>query len=193
MIQSSRFRVTTKWLAFAAIIFCMSLLWTYYKHAQLILSQDVSAWTEDHRADCAVVLTGGPGRVREGFDLLAQGRIRKLIISGVYHQAELRDIFPQWPYYGPISEEDVVLEKRSSTTYGNAQQTLPLVEALRCQDVLLITSRLHMQRSHRLFQAVFPTEIKITTRSIVSGSLKPTLVELFIESTKSIFYEIWAY
>src|SRR5580658_8318424 len=109
--------------------------------------EPISAWTEDHKADCAVVLTGGPGRVREGFDLLAQGQVRKLIISGVHPKATLREIFPQWPFYGNLREEDVVLERRSATTYGNAQQSLPLVEALHCRNLVLITSHLHMHRA----------------------------------------------
>jgi len=169
------------------------LIAIYYKQSRIILEQKITAWTDDRRADCAVVLTGGPGRVREGFDLLAQGRIRKLIISGVYQYAELREIFPQWPYYGPISSDDVILEKRSATTYGNAQQSLPLVEALKCKDVILVTSRIHMHRSFRIFRTVFPAEIPIYTRAIVAGHFQPTKVELFIETTKSIFYSLWAY
>lgn len=165
----------------------------YLKEVKKISSQTVTAWTEDHSADCAIVLTGSFGRVREGFDLLTQERVRKLIISGVYRQAELRDIFPIWPYYGPISEEDVILEKRSSTTYGNAQQSLPLVEALHCRDVVLITSRLHMYRSYQIFRASFPSDIPIYPRAVVGGQLKPTMIELFIETTKSIFYDLWAY
>jgi uncharacterized SAM-binding protein YcdF (DUF218 family) len=172
---------------------CVFVSYAFYGQSQKILSQEITSWVEDQRADCAVVLTGGPGRVREGFDLLTQGRIRKLIISGVYPQAELRDIFPQWPYYGPMEEDDVILEKRSATTYGNAQQSLPLVEALRCRDIILVTSRLHMHRSFKIFRAVFPAEIPITSRAIVAGRAKPTNFELFVETTKAIFYSIWAY
>jgi len=170
-----------------------SLAYLYHKQSKEILKEEVTAWTEEQRADCAIVLTGSPGRVREGFDLLAQGRVRKLIISGVYPQAQLRDIFPQWPYYGPISEDDVILEKRSLTTYGNAQQSLPLVEALRCYDVMLVTSRLHMYRSYRIFRAVFPSEMNIYARSIVAGHYAPTKIELFFETIKTLFYNLWAY
>ncbi len=181
-------------IAIVVVVILISFLGiSYYRVSKKILSQEATSWTQDHRADCAVVLTGGPGRVREGFDLLAQGRIKKLIISGVYQHADLREIFPQWPYYGPLSEEDVILEKRSSTTYGNAQQSLPLVEALRCRDILLVTSRIHMYRSYSIFKAVFPDDYPIVARAIVAGRYKPTMVELLIEATKSIFYGLWAY
>jgi uncharacterized SAM-binding protein YcdF (DUF218 family) len=178
---------------FLIILFAATAGVLLYTESNRILAQNVSAWTEDHRADCAVVLTGAPGRIREGFDLLVQGRVRKLLISGVYPQAELRDIFPQWPYYGPLNEEDVILEKRSNTTYGNAQQSLPLVEALRCRDVILITSRIHMYRAGRIFRAVFPSNYAIYLRATVAGRFQPEFPDLLLEATKSLFYHLWAY
>src|SRR5882672_1590713 len=119
-----------RWIAISALsVFVLALAGLFSREIGLIEREPISAWVEDHKADCAVVLTGGPGRIREGFDLLAQGQVRKLIISGVHPRSTLREIFPQWPFYGGLHEDDVVLEKRSTTTYGNAQQSLPLVEA----------------------------------------------------------------
>lgn len=163
------------------------------KELKLIASEPISAWTDDHRADCAVVVTGGPGRVREGFDLLSQGLVHKLIISGVNPRATLREIFPQWPFYGSLQTEDVVLERRSATTYGNAVQSLPLVEAMHCRSLVLITSHLHMSRAYRTFREVFPPEILIQTRSVSSGSIPPRTADLAIEVVKSLFYSLWAY
>jgi len=131
--------------------------------------------------------------VREGFDLLAQKQVRKLIISGVHPKATLREIFPQWPFYGGLREDDVVLERRSATTYGNAQQSLPLVEALHCRSVVLVTSHLHMRRAFKTFRQVFPPEILILTRSISSGYVPPRTWDLTVETIKSLFYSLWAY
>jgi uncharacterized SAM-binding protein YcdF (DUF218 family) len=155
--------------------------------------EPISAWTEDHKADCAVVLTGGPGRIREGFDLLAQGQVRKLIISGVHPKATLREIFPQWPFYGALHEEDVVLERRSGTTYGNAQQSLPLVEAMHCRSLVLITSQVHMRRAYKTFRQVYPSEFLLLARSVSSGFVPPRTYDVAIEALKSLFYSLWAY
>ena len=157
------------------------------------MSEPISAWLEDHRADCAVVLTGGPGRVREGFDLLAQHQVNKLIISGVHPRASLREIFPAWPFYGNLRLEDVVLERRSTTTYGNALQSLPLVEAVRCRSVVLVTSHIHMRRAYRTFREIFPREIVILTRGIAAGSVPPRPNDVAFEVLKSAFYSLWAY
>lgn len=165
----------------------------FYNEFKVIQSEPVQSWNKTSTADCAVVLTGGPGRVREGFDLLANQNIKKLIIAGVYTNARLREIMPLWSFYGNLSENDVVLDRRSETTFGNAQQSLPLVEALNCRDVLLVTSRLHMHRAYSTFRATYPENIYIKKHTIIGGKLRPSVWETFFETLKSLFYTVWAY
>ena len=179
-------------IGFGLLVFFLGI-WRFYLEVKRVKNQNITAWTQGHRADCAVVLTGGRGRVSEGFDLLSQNRVKKLIISGVYPGARLREIFPQWLFYGNLSEKDVILEKRSRTTYGNAQQSFPIVDALHCYDIILITSRLHMYRALRIFHSVFPKEFPIYPRSILMGSYKIDPFDLGFEVTKSLFYSLWAY
>src|SRR4051812_28613925 len=163
-----------RWISLAVIVLVLVIFGGFLRREMGFIEREpISAWTEDHKADCAVVLTGGPGRVREGFDLLAQGQVRKLIISGVHPKATLREIIPQWPFYGGLHEEDVVLERRSATTYGNAQQSLPLVEAMHCRSLVLVTSHLHMRRAYKTFRQVFPGEVLIEPRAISSGFIPP--------------------
>jgi len=180
-------------LFFALIILSAIIVYFYSLESKVILQEPLTAWEKDHFSDCAIVLTGGPGRVREGFDMLAQGNARKLIISGVYPGAQLREIFPQWPFYGSLKKNDVILEKRSGTTYGNALQTLPLVEALNCRDITLITSKLHMYRAFQIYKNVYPKNFLIHKRSVIGHSMEPNFWRLYFETTKSLFYSLWAY
>lgn len=166
---------------------------TLMRERSRILATPIHAWTQDHVADCAVILTGGPARIREGIDLLSRNEVRKLIISGVNPQTEFRDIFLLLPFYGSLNADDVVLEKKSRTTWGNAQQSLPLVEALKCRDIVLVTSRVHMYRALKTFQAEFPPSVSIYPRAVVWGSAKPDQGEVFSEIVKSLFYSLWAY
>lgn len=177
-------------IAFVAII---SVVWIYVVEIQNILSTQPKSWSSDPVADCAVVLTGGRYRIQEGIDLLNQKRVKKLIISGVHPDASLKEIFPQWNHYGSMKETDVILEKQSKTTYGNAQQSLQLVEALQCRDIILVTSRLHMYRSLNTFKSVFPVSIGMTENSVVAGRYKFGWLDLLIEATKSAFYTTWVY
>lgn len=181
------------WRLWALIILAVGLSLRLSREVQFLRASPVTSWTKTQSADCAVVLTGGPGRVREGFDLLVEGRVKKLIISGVHPEVKLRDLLPMWPFYQGLSEQDVVLEKRSETTWGNAQQSLPIVEALRCRDVLLVTSRVHMHRASQTFRSVFPDAIAIHAQSVVGTRAEPGLDEALVEALKSLFYSIWAY
>jgi uncharacterized SAM-binding protein YcdF (DUF218 family) len=182
-----------RWIAAFAFLVVFVFTWAFVREMRLIRHQPISSWTDDSTADCAVVLTGGPNRIREGFDLLARQKVHKLIVSGVHPQAGIRDIMPLWPFYSEIREQDVVLERRSRTTYGNAQQTLQLVEALRCRDLILVTSRTHMRRALATFRAEFPTNMPIIPHAVISGSLEPSWSELTTETLKALFYSLWAY
>ena len=167
--------------------------WAFVRESNLIRQQAITSWSRDVSADCAVVLTGGSNRVREGIDLLSRKSVQKLIISGVNPQTDVKSMFSIWPYYGVVNFPDIILERRSETTYGNAQQTLPLVEALRCRDVVLITSRAHMRRALKTFAAEFPKGFTLIPRAVTSGPYEQPWTEVSIEALKSLFYSLWAY
>ena len=114
-------------------------------------------------------------------------------IAGVFSNTTLRDMLPTLPFYGDIKEEDIFLDRRSGTTYGNAQQTLPVAEAMHCRDVVLITSSLHMPRAFKTFRAGFPEKILIYKHSIVPGRAESGFLESSYEVLKSFFYSLWAY
>lgn len=158
-----------------------------------VASTPINSWEQEIEADCAIVLTGGIGRVREGLDLLYRGSVKKLIVSGVHPKAEWRDILPSQAFYGNIREDDVVLERRSTTTYGNATQSLPLVEALHCRSIALVTSHLHMNRAYKTFRAVFPVDFPIYSYAMVGGEYNPSFMDTSFETIKSLFYSTWAY
>ncbi len=165
----------------------------FAREYQLVSHHPVDAWIMDQKADCAVVLTGGAHRVREGFDLLVQNQVFKLVISGVHSGAQLKELLPMKPVYGRLNDQDVFLERQSQTTFGNAVQSLQIVEVLRCRDVLLVTSRLHMYRAMRTFQSIYPAQIKIVPHAVLTGTGPVASSEVFFEALKSLFYSLWAY
>ncbi len=179
-------------LYFSIFLFVLFIVIFYFEY-MAVGSVRSTAWTQASEADCGIVLTGGPGRIREGMDLLANKNIRKLIISGVNPNSDIKEIFPQWVFYPEVDEKDVVLEKRSETTFGNATQSLPLVEILGCQDVMIITSALHMYRSKRTFNRVFPKFMDIKTHIQTRSNESESGFDRLQETLKSLFYSIWAY
>jgi len=171
------------------IFFGMFFLEAYRK----IRSEPLTAWQTDASADCAVVLTGGAGRIREAISLLTRGLVKKLIISGVHPDVELRDLYQMGPYTYGWNDEDIVLEKKSSTTFGNAQQSWPLVEALNCRGIVLVTSQLHMPRAYLTFQKAFPEGFALQKHTIPPSQSEASIYEISTEVIKTLFYSIWAY
>lgn len=145
------------------------------------------------KTDCGVVLTGAPGRIREAFEVFAQKKFDKLIISGVYKDTQLHEIFPQLAFYPEINPENIVLEKISGSTYGNAVQSLLVAETLKCKSLLLMTSDLHMHRAYRMFKAGFPGPIKIEKYHIKNSAKGNSFFDIYLETVKSIFYNVIIY
>ena len=179
-------------LIFLAILTILAII-KFRLEYKLVTSTFPNSWEQEVEADCAIALTGGSGRVREALDLLYRGSFKKLIMSGVHHKAEWREILPSQTFFGGLKADDVVLERRSTTTYGNATQSLPLVEALHCRSIALVTSHLHMNRAFKTFRAVFPVDFPIYSYSVVSGELNSSFVDASFETIKSLFSSTWAY
>lgn len=185
--------IRSKVLLFAGAV-SIIFLFQFQQQFELVQSEPITAWSVSSQGDCAVVLTGGAGRVREGFDLLSQRTIKKLIVSGVKPSSSLTEIFPLWVFYPELREEDIFLERRSETTFGNAQQSLPLVEALNCREVLLITSHLHMYRAYKTFRSIFPAHIELIKVGLPTAHRYSLgFWETANEGLKSLFYSYWAY
>jgi uncharacterized SAM-binding protein YcdF (DUF218 family) len=108
------------------------------------------------RTDAIVVLTGGSGRVREGLELLRQGRADRLFVSGVYRGVDLRELLR-------VREEDagnlgqrVDLGYDADDTQGNALETARWMQRRGYRSLRLVTGAYHMPRSLLEFRSVMP-------------------------------------
>lgn len=98
--------------------------------------------------DAIVVLTGGSNRLQTGFDLLAQGRGKKLFISGVYQGVEVRELLAQSRKNDHKGLDCcVVLGFEADDTAGNADETAAWMKAEGYTSFYLVTSHYHMKRA----------------------------------------------
>lgn len=160
--------------------------WVLFE-AYNLKNRDITSWLLATKGDCALVLTGGSGRVRAGFDLLQRGDVRKLIISGVNPNVTLDEIFPQIEIYPGVQRFNVVLESHSRTTYGNVVQSLPLLKRLNCHKVVVVTSQIHMPRSISLFRK-YSKDFEFEPHTVYAEN---KFGDLFYEALKKIFYNVW--
>lgn len=107
-------------------------------------------------ADGIVVLTGGPLRLREGLRLLAAGKGRKLLVSGVYRGVEVQELL-RVARQAPDSVECCVeLGYAADSTHGNARETAAWAEREGFRSLILVTANYHLRRSLLEFRRALP-------------------------------------
>jgi len=104
------------------------------------------------RADGIVVLTGGSQRLSDGLGLLAEGRGRRLLISGVYQKTGRDEIARKAGDMRPIPACCVDLGKSARNTIGNAIEARRWAQSNGFTSLLVVTSNYHMPRTVGEFQ-----------------------------------------
>ena len=98
-------------------------------------------------ADAIVVLTGGSERVKVALNLLAEGRAKRLLISGVHPDTTPRQIVSTTESDMALFSCCVDLDRIASNTLQNAEETAKWVHDNGYARVLIVTSAYHMPRA----------------------------------------------
>ena len=161
---------------------------------RLLPSEEVAL---DRNADGIVVLTGGTARISDGLELLAAGRGRRLLITGVNPGTTTSDIARQLADYGRVLACCVDLDYSAINTFGNALEARRWALDRGFRSLIIVTSAYHMPRalaeiSHQLPDVVlipFPVvsdRLRIepwwsnsaTTRLVLSEYFKYLFVQM---------------
>lgn len=111
---------------------------------------------EAKATDAIVVLTGGPMRLREGLRLLADGKAKKLLVSGVYRGVDVQDLL-RIARQAPESVECCVeLGYAADSTAGNATETAEWMAREGYSSLRLVTANYHLRRSLLEFRRAMP-------------------------------------
>ena len=98
-------------------------------------------------ADGIVVLTGGPFRINDALDLLAAGRGKRLLISGVNPATRPNEISRMMPEHQRLFACCVDLDHSAMNTIGNAVETRRWAKARDFQSLIVVTANFHMPRA----------------------------------------------
>ncbi|MBL4747702.1 MAG: YdcF family protein [Magnetovibrio sp.] len=123
------------------------------------------------KTDAIVVLTGGSGRLDEGFRLLEQGLGERLFISGVYKGVDmkvLRDATRE-----NLSRQNCCVDigHDAEDTIGNAIETRDWVRKQGFTSLRLVTSAYHMPRAILEFKYSLPG-IKLVEHPVFPAHVK---------------------
>ena len=125
----------------------------------------------DRNADGIVVLTGGDSRVTDAIALLAAGRAKRLLISGVYTGTTTNDIARQVVDYNRLLTCCVDLDYSAVNTLGNAVGTRQWMLKNGFHSLIVVTSAYHMPRALAELSRQLP-EVALIPYPVVSDRLR---------------------
>ncbi|MDQ2106516.1 YdcF family protein [Azospirillum isscasi] len=120
--------------------------------------------------DAIVVLTGGSGRLSTGLELLADGRARKLFVSGVYEGLEVQELLKRSRQFPGEMECCITLGYSADSTIGNAYETADWLREQGFTSMRLVTANYHMMRSLLEFRMVIP-EVDVVPHPVASPNV----------------------
>ena len=97
-------------------------------------------------ADGIVALTGGASRVTDAMELMAAGRGKRLLISGLNRTTTVGEILRRNPDFARVVRCCVDYD-RSLNTLGNAIETKRWAEGRGFRSLIVVTSNYHMPRA----------------------------------------------
>jgi uncharacterized SAM-binding protein YcdF (DUF218 family) len=114
--------------------------------AQFLQQTRTPAAAAPPTADGIVVLTGGADRIATGLRLLAEGRGRILLVSGVGGPVAFPELARR-AGANLVLASRVTLGREAASTYGNAQETAAWARARKLASLLVVTAYYHMPRA----------------------------------------------
>jgi uncharacterized SAM-binding protein YcdF (DUF218 family) len=99
------------------------------------------------RADAIAVLTGGPGRIEAGVQLLQEGAAPVLLVSGVGLGIGLEDIARLAGVAPDSLAGRVSLGRAAASTRGNAIEIAAFAEARGARRILVVSADFHLPRA----------------------------------------------
>jgi uncharacterized SAM-binding protein YcdF (DUF218 family) len=123
----------------AAVLAGVGFLWFIWR----VPADEVAL---DRNADGIVALTGGASRIADAIELLALGRGKRLLISGVNRGTSSKEISRLNPEFERWVRCCVDFD-RSLNTLGNAVETRRWAESRGFRSLIVVTSNYHMPRA----------------------------------------------
>lgn len=120
--------------------------------------------------EAVVVLTGGPGRISRGVELLASGKARELLISGVGADVPMRDLISESALPKNRLDCCVTLGRAARDTRENAIEAAGWAASRNIVSIRLVTSDFHMPRSLLEFKRRLP-KLQILPEPVITKSI----------------------
>jgi uncharacterized SAM-binding protein YcdF (DUF218 family) len=139
------------------------------------------------KADGIVVITGGPGRIEHGVEMLRQGKGKRMLIAGADPAVTKVDLVRRLGGKRQLVQCCVDLGSESVDTRSNAEETRRWLERRKFKSVRLVTSDWHMRRARYEFRRVLGGDFEVVPDAVRT---EPGFMTLFAEYNKYLLRRI---
>lgn len=119
--------------------------------------------------DAVVVLTGGPGRLARGIEVLRGGLARRLLVSGVNPKVRPEELIGAAKIPPDLFACCVDLGFEADTTRANAAEVASWVMKNGYRSVRLVTAGYHIPRAEAELQARLPEDVQLVSDGVGAG------------------------
>ena len=139
------------------------------------------------RTDAIVVITGGSGRIEHAMDVLAEGKARRMLISGADPSVTKKDLVEVLGGRARLVKCCVDLGSESVDTRTNAEEAERWLAKHSYKSVRLITSDWHMRRAAYEFRRVLRGKYDVVKDAVQT---EPGFATLFAEYNKYLLRKL---
>ncbi|HEX8481685.1 MAG TPA: YdcF family protein [Allosphingosinicella sp.] len=136
---------------------------------------------DDRTTDAIVVLTGGAKRIERGLALMAQGKAKRMLVSGVARTVRSEELAAQYRADERLFACCVDLGRESVDTRSNAEEVARWMEKHKFRSMRLVTTDWHMPRARFELSRRLGGGIAVTGDAVESN---PSFAQLFTEYNK---------
>jgi uncharacterized SAM-binding protein YcdF (DUF218 family) len=126
---------------------------------------------EPRTADGIAVLTGGVARIDEAMKLLAQGKAKRLLITGVNRTTSTKALKQLASEGDQLFACCVDIDKEARNTIDNATETSQWVAQNRYNSIIVVTSNYHMPRALAELARAMP-EVSLVPYSVIDNNVR---------------------
>lgn len=144
-------------------------------------------------ADAVIVLSGGEGRISEGYRAWSSGAGRDFCILGAGRNVTPAQLLPDAASLAPEAFSRIHVEGWSENTLENAYSAKTLAERRGYASVILVTSDYHVPRAYLAFRKVLPPEVALSVIPVRARTIRPDTAGHAWRWARRHFLEGWKY